>query len=154
VIAGARRVGTAQVEGAIEELPAELQARVRLETDVPEARKAELFATFDVFASPSAFESFGITFLEAWSAGLPIVGCRVGAVASVVRDGTDGLLVDPGEPRQLAAALERLLADPAERARLGAMGREAVIARHSWPAITKQVAELYSSLGDATPTRA
>jgi glycogen synthase len=154
VIAGARRVGTAQVVEAIAELPDALRSRVRLETDVPEGRKAELFGSFDVFASPSAFESFGITFLEAWSAGLPIVGCRVGAVASVVRDGVDGLLVDPGDPRQLAAALERLLADPTERARLGAAGREAVVARHGWPAITRQVGALYSSLVDATPTRA
>ena len=98
VIAGARRAGTARVEEAVRALPEHQRERVRLETDVPEARKAELFASFDVFASPSAFESFGITFLEAWSAGLPIVACRAGAIASVVDDGSDGLLVDPDEP--------------------------------------------------------
>jgi glycosyltransferase involved in cell wall biosynthesis len=153
VIAGARRVGTALVEQAVRELPERQRARVRLETDVPEGRKAELFASFDVFASPSAYESFGITFLEAWAAGLPVVACRVGATESVVRDGFDGLLVAPGDPAQLAGALERLLADPSERRRLAGNGRDAVLARHSWTAIATQVAELYASLAGATPTR-
>lgn len=153
VIAGARRVGTALVEQAVSALPEHQRARVRLETDVPEARKAALFASFDVFASPSAYESFGITFLEAWAAGLPVVACRVGAVESVVRDGVDGLLVTPGDPGQLAAALERLLADPSERDRLARNGRDAVLARHSWAAIATQVAGLYASLAGATPTR-
>jgi glycosyltransferase involved in cell wall biosynthesis len=153
VIAGARRVGTGLVEEAVRALPEHQRARVQVETDVPEARKPELFASFDVFASPSAFESFGITFLEAWAAGLPIVGCRVGAVASVVSEGVDGLLVEPGEPVQLAAALERLLADPEERRRLGESGRQSVLARHSWPAVTAQVAGLYESLAGVAPTR-
>jgi glycogen synthase len=154
VIAGARRVGTAQVEEAVRALPEDRRERVRIEADVPGARKAALFASFDVFASPSAFESFGITFLEAWAAGLPIVACRAGAVASVVGDGVDGLLVGAGDRGALAAALERLLADPDERRRLGANGRRSVLARHAWPAIAAQVAGLYASLARATPTGA
>jgi glycosyltransferase involved in cell wall biosynthesis len=154
VIAGARRAGTAVVEDAVAALPERLRERVRIETDVPEAGKSALFASFDVFASPSAFESFGITFLEAWAAGLPIVACRVGAVPSVVADGVNGLLVGPGAPLELAAALTRLLDDPSERARLGEHGRATVLDRHSWTAITAQTAALYASLAGAAPTRA
>ena len=149
VIAGARRAGTEAVDDAVAALPERLRERVRVETDVPEARKAELFASFDVFASPSAFESFGITFLEAWAAGLSIVACRVGAVPSVVQDGVNGLLVAPGAPLELAAALTRLLADPAERARLGAHGLATVVDHHAWTAVGAQVAGLYVSLAGA-----
>ena len=123
VIAGARRAGTASGRAGGRGAPGGAAgARAASRPTCRRRARPELFASFDVFASPSAFESFGITFLEAWAAGLPIVGCRVGAVASVVSEGVDGLLVEPGDPRQLAAALERLLADPAERERLGASG--------------------------------
>jgi glycosyltransferase involved in cell wall biosynthesis len=154
VIAGARRGGTELIERSLRELPEQQRACVHLESDVPEARKAELFASFDVFASPSAYESFGITFLEAWASGLPIVACRVGAVASVVHDGVDGVLVQPGAPAQLAAALERLLTNPSECRRMGQSGRDTVLTQHSWAAITARVSELYASLAGAALTRA
>ena len=73
----------------------------------------------------------------------------LGAVPSVVQDGVNGLLVAPGAPLELAAALTRLLADPAERARLGAHGRATVVDHHAWTAVGAQVAGLYASLAGA-----
>jgi glycosyltransferase involved in cell wall biosynthesis len=75
-----------------------------------------------VFCLPSRQEGFGIAFLEAMAAGLPIVAARAGAVPEVVPDGGAGLLVPEGEPGPLAEALIFLLRDGAARERMGAAG--------------------------------
>lgn len=86
---------------------------------------------FDVFALTSRLEGLPLSLLEAWAAGLPVVSTAVGGVPKVVRDGANGLLVASGDGAALAAALARLLADPAAAARLGAAGRDAVRADYS-----------------------
>lgn len=86
------------------------------------------YAHADVFALPSVQEGFGIVFLEAMAAGLPIVAARAAAVPEVVPDGEVGLLVPPDDVAALADALGALLADPAARAALGAAGRRRVTA--------------------------
>jgi glycosyltransferase involved in cell wall biosynthesis len=87
--------------------------------DVP-----ELLARADVFALSSRSEGAPLSILEAMAAGLPVVSSRVGGVPELVVDGETGLLVPPGDPAAMAAALGRLLADAGLRRRLGAAGRE------------------------------
>jgi len=67
-------------------------------------------------------EPFGLTFVEAMSAGLPVVTSSWGAPLEIV-NADSGILVSPGDADLLAKALERLIADAALRARLGAGGR-------------------------------
>ena len=81
------------IEKAVRLLPAARRSRVRFLLDFDQARKRDVLAALDVFASPSGYESFGLTFVEAWAAGLPVVGCRSGAIPTVVEHGSDGLLV-------------------------------------------------------------
>jgi glycosyltransferase involved in cell wall biosynthesis len=75
-----------------------------------------------VFCLPSRQEGFGIVFLEAMAAGLPIVAARAGAVPEVVPEGEAGILVPPRAPERLAEALILLLRNPARRAQMGAAG--------------------------------
>jgi glycosyltransferase involved in cell wall biosynthesis len=86
--------------------------------DAAAEQLAEEYNRCHVFCLPSVQEGFGIVFLEAMAAGKPVVAARAAAVPEVVRDGVEGLLVEPRQPRALAAALARLKDDPALRARL------------------------------------
>lgn len=72
---------------------------------------------------PSRWENFPNTCLEAMASGLPVIATRQGGMAEMIADGESGWLVDSADPRQLAGALERALATPAERLR--EMGRRA-----------------------------
>ena len=102
------------------------QDRVALLGHVPFARLAAEYRRADVFCLPSRQEGFGIVFLEAMAAGLPIVAARAAAVPEVVADGECGLLVPPGDAEALSTALDRLIADAALRAQMGAAGRRKV----------------------------
>jgi len=87
---------------------------------------AAVLARADVFVLSSTSEGLPLSILEAMAAGLPVVASSVGGVPEAVEDGATGLLVPPRDPVRLAAALERLLVDPALRRRLGSNGRERV----------------------------
>jgi glycosyltransferase involved in cell wall biosynthesis len=68
-------------------------------------------------------ETFGLVALEAMSAGRPVIASRIGGLPELVRDGQEGVLVEPGDVRSLAAAMHRLLGAGELRAQLGAAGR-------------------------------
>ncbi len=78
----------------------------------------------DVFVLPSRHEGMPLVLLEAMDAGLPVVATRVIGSEEVVADGVTGLLVPPGDPAALGAALSRLLADPILREQYGRAGRQ------------------------------
>jgi glycosyltransferase involved in cell wall biosynthesis len=88
-------------------------------------------AAAQIVAMPSLKEGLGVAALEAMAAARPVVASHVGGLAEVVADGESGLLVVPGDPVSLAAALASLAADPATRRRLGEAGRARVLARYT-----------------------
>lgn len=83
----------------------------------------ELLPCLDLLVHPARLEGLGVSLLQAASAGVPIVASRVGGIPEAVREGENGLLVPPGDSAALGAAIDRLLADPVLRHRLGAGGR-------------------------------
>jgi glycosyltransferase involved in cell wall biosynthesis len=105
-----------------------------------------LLSSFDVFALPSRFEGFPLSVLEAQLAELPVVAANVGSVGEAVLPGATGLLVEPEDPRALAAALNTLLADAAERHRLGRAGRQLVLERFTAAHMTRAFERLYVEL--------
>lgn len=84
----------------------------------------ELLADSDIFVLSSIAEGFGLVLVEAMALGLPIVSTDVGAVKEVVRDGVNGILVEPNSPRALANAMETLIKDKEKRKQMGQAGIE------------------------------
>jgi len=91
---------------------------------------AAWYARADVFCLPSFAEGLPVVLMEAMAMGVPVLATRITGVPELVEHEHSGLLVTPGRPDELAAALARLAADPALRERLGRAGREAVLAHH------------------------
>lgn len=85
-----------------------------------------------LFCLSSLYEPFGIVILEAGMYGLPVVASRVGGVPEIIRDGEDGLLVEPGHPELLMGALNRMLADERRRAEMGQSLRAHVKGGFTW----------------------
>jgi glycosyltransferase involved in cell wall biosynthesis len=101
---------------------------------------------FDISALTSHREGFPNVIVEAMAAGRAVVSTTVGGVADAVVHGENGLLVPPGEPDALAAALEMLLNDPARRRGMGAAGRRLAEKRFSARPALNQLEALYETL--------
>ena len=93
------------------------------------ADAVDVAAAADVVTLTSTREGLGLTLIEAMAAGTPVIGTAVGGIPDVVDDGRTGLLVPPGDAEALAAAIERLLDDREEAARLARAAREEVASR-------------------------
>jgi glycosyltransferase involved in cell wall biosynthesis len=140
-----RIVGDGIERGRLERLALDLDlARtVHFEGDIDDRdRLASFYASADLFCLPSRHETFGFVFVEAMSAGLPVVALNAGAAPEVIGDA--GILVPPGDPGALADALRDVLGDE-ERARtLGQRGRRRA-ALFSWPAAAARYLEVIRS---------
>ena len=77
---------------------------------------------------------------------LPVVTTRITGVPELIADGASGLLVAPGRADQLAAALERLAADPELRRRLGEQGRAAVLAAFDIDTISSRLRDAFATV--------
>ena len=152
-VGGAQRpLDTAYVD-SLRDLASRLRLsdRVRFvgeRTDVP-----RLLAAADIHCQPNISpEPFGIAFIEALAAGLPVVTSAIGGAIEIVDDSC-GRLVSASDPVALSAALRGLAGDPEERARLGAAGR---IRAHQLCNPTGQLKQLHATLVDmvGVPARA
>jgi starch synthase len=105
-----------------------------------------------VFCCPSVYEPLGIVNLEAMACETAVVASAVGGIPEVVDDGVTGTLVryDENDPvafeRDLAAAINDLVADPAKAEAMGRAGRERAVSQFGWDAVAHLTANLYRSL--------
>ncbi|RMD72869.1 MAG: glycosyltransferase, partial [Chloroflexi bacterium] len=126
---------------------------------LPRQDVIQFYSHAAVFCCPSVYEPFGIINLEAMACETAVVASAVGGIKEVVVPEETGLLVDPNlkpgsfdpvDPvafsADLAAAINRLLADPTLREQFGKAGRRRVEQVFSWDAIAQQTVVLYRSL--------
>lgn len=141
-------VGEGRERPRLEDLIEELGVvdRVRLLGPVPDEELSKLMLMADVFAMPSVSnaETFGLAQLEAMAAGRPVVNTALDtAVPRVARDEREALTVPPGDPVKLAQAINRLMASPDLRSRLGAAGRRRAAAVYPMEAFRSGIEAVY-----------
>jgi glycosyltransferase involved in cell wall biosynthesis len=107
---------------------------------------AQYLQASDVFVFPTLDEALGMSAVEAQACGLPAVASRTGGVPDIVDDGKTGLLVPPGESGPLAAALRRLIAEPALRESFASAARARTVERFALHATVGRYAELFRTL--------
>lgn len=103
---------------------------------------SEAYASADIFAFPSALETFGLVVVEAMAAGLPVVASRVGGVRDVVEEGRTGYTFDVGDIDALVEGVRQIAVS---RERITQMGRaaRAFAETQTWPAMMDEVIDLY-----------
>jgi glycosyltransferase involved in cell wall biosynthesis len=111
----------------------------------------QLLPNADIMALPSLTEGLPNIVLEASAAGVPVVATAVGGTPEAVVDGETGLLVAAEDPVALADAINKLLADPARRERMGRAGREFVRTEFSFAKQAQQYLELLARMGLRQP---
>jgi alpha-1,6-mannosyltransferase len=112
-----------------------------------------LLASADVYVSAMAFETFGLSVVEAQACGLPVVGVRAGAMVDRVREAParDGFLVAPGSPDALAGPI--LHTQPEEWRSMGRRARARVEAEFSWSRTFQTMLEIYRQASESMHRR-
>jgi glycosyltransferase involved in cell wall biosynthesis len=138
-VVGTARAGS-PAEAALDRLA--LRDVVRFTGPVPQEELVTLLQGAAVVAVPSLYEGFSLPAVEAMACGTALVTTDAGALPEVVGDDA-GLRVRAGDVGELTAALARVLDDPALAARLGAAGRQRVLASYTWRATAERTADWY-----------
>jgi len=123
-----------------------LGSRIVITGELEIADVQRWYQRLTIYAFTSRNEGFGLTLIEAMSAGAALVASRAGAAELVVEDGVTGVLTPPGDVDALVVALEPLMRDPAAAAAMGQRGRARVLAKFSLDAEAAGIAEVYRRL--------
>jgi phosphatidylinositol alpha-1,6-mannosyltransferase len=146
----------AYVTAIREQLAADgLSDAVRITGRVSDSIKRGWLQTAELFAMPALniddkFEGFGLVYLEASAAGLPVIGTYDCGAEDAIQDGVTGYLVSQNDEATLAAKIIELLRDAALRQRMGAAGW-AFAEENSWDAVAGRVMQTYTEALDAAP---
>lgn len=123
----------------------DLGARVRWLGRLDDRQLVQAYAASDALVVPSQYEGFGIVYLEALAAGLPVVASTAGAAGEIVHDDVEGYLVPPEDPAATAAAIRKLF-DPERRRRLGQAARVRYVAHPRWEDSAEMIRGLLASM--------
>lgn len=132
-----------------------LAPKVQLLSSKQGKELAALYRNASFFVLSSNEEGLGIVILEAMASGLPVVSTACGGPATAVSEGETGLLIPVGDAPALAAAMEKLVREPALRARMGREGRRVAEERFSLAATGRVFLDQYDKLlnSEASETR-
>jgi glycosyltransferase involved in cell wall biosynthesis len=116
----------------------------------PEEVAGHLYGA-DLYVWPGSGEAYGLAYLEAQAAGLPVVAQETAGVPEVVRSGVTGLLTRQGDVDQFAHAIRRLIAEPARRQRMAREARAHVLSHHALEHATQRLASLLERARSSGP---
>ena len=130
-------------DGPTERLLGELSltGKVQFVSGISDEELAQLVASAEIAVVPSLYEGFSLPAIEHLASGTPLVASRTGALPEVTGDAA--LLVTPGDPEELCAALRLLHDSPAERERLSRAALARVAERFAWPAVARATVAEY-----------
>jgi mannosyltransferase len=123
-----------------------LRSRIVITGELPIGDVQRWYQRLTIYAFTSRNEGFGLTLIEAMSAGAVLVASRAGAAELVVEEGVTGVLTPPGDVDALVAALEPLMRDPASAADMGRRARARVLEKFSLDAEANRIADVYRAL--------
>jgi len=109
-------------------------------------KKIAAFKEADLYLMPSRSDAFGVSFLEAWSTGKPVIGARIGATPEVIRENIDGLLVEFDNPEDIAQKVISLLKNKRLRKKLGSAGQLKVSQKYTWDIVAEETHYTYQKL--------
>jgi glycosyltransferase involved in cell wall biosynthesis len=118
-----------------------LAGKVRFISGISDHELAQILASAEIAVVPSLYEGFSLPAVEHMASGTPLVASRTGALPEVTGDAA--VLVTPGEPDELAAALRGLLDSPAQRDGLSAAALARVAERFAWQAVARAIVAEY-----------
>lgn len=150
----------AEMEAAVAEASKTRPGVIWVQSMLPVQEKIVMYSHAEVFCCPSIYEPFGIINLEAMACETAVVASAVGGIKEVVVDGETGILVpleqqteSPFEAlhpekfaKDLAAGINKLMADPALRHRMAQAGRQRAEDHFSWKSIARKTHALYKTL--------
>jgi glycosyltransferase involved in cell wall biosynthesis len=121
-----------------------LQPVVTFEGAVNQDRVRELLQMADIFALPSLAEGVPVSLMEAMAMEIPCVSTYVAGIPELIESGVDGLLVPASDAGLLADAIDRLIADPGLRRRLGAAARRKIVERYNLSVNCERLLEIFA----------
>ena len=90
------------------------------------------------------YEVFGLTIIESYAMGMPVIGARIGGIPELIKDGETGLLFEPGNADDLRSKIKDLISDPAKAIRMGRNGRTVVEQEHGPDLYYQRLMEVYN----------
>lgn len=122
-----------------------LQDNVKFLGYLPESEKISAFVSADIFVFPTLYEGFGIGFLEAMAAGLPIITTDVAGNKEIVENGKNGILVKPKDSGQVYSAVLKLLSNSRIRSKMRPENIKKA-KQYDWKIVCKKYEEVYRSV--------
>ncbi len=138
-------LGDGEIKDEIKNLSKKLNVKTQFAGTVKHSDIPKYLNLSDLFVLPSYWEIQPLSCIEAMACGVPVISTEVGGIPEVVKDEKNGLLVKPGEPKNLAEAIERIRDDEELRDKLRKEGLEFAKER-TWDKIVNQMEQTYQSL--------
>jgi len=145
VVAGARTNFSSEIDKIISRLSLSARSKIFRYNNISEEQKVALLDNCLMIVNPSAYEAFGIVFLEAWARGKPVIGANIRALREIIRDGRNGFLFDGRETGDLERKILKILSNRELGFRMGQAGQAGVREKYTWDRIVDKIVGTFFS---------